>query len=236
MLNEMLTNKIMLMGDVHGKGALMQPFLNSDCDLLIQLGDFGFIWKRLDYKYNKFVRKFEAKYPNKTILVVPGNHENYDSLEKMPVVTIFGGKARRIAKNIFALERGEVFNINGKNFLAIGGADSIDKDYRLPGQEWWEQERISYEQGNKILEKIENLPEIDYVISHTCPMSFLAYNPQFTFSPSNHLSVEKFLEAVRQELNGPKNWFFGHWHNSFDGNYDECEFRCLNIGETLNVD
>ena len=229
-------HKIMLMGDVHGNGAMMKSFLDSDCDLLIQLGDFGFIWKRLDYKYNKFIRHFEREYPNKTILFVPGNHENYDSIEKMPITTVFGGKARRVAKNVFALERGEIFNINGKNFLAVGGADSIDKSFRFPGQEWWEQERISYKQSNEILEKAKFFPEINYVISHTCPVSFLKENSQFTYSPLNPLSVETFLEVLLQELNNPKKWFFGHWHYPFSGNYNECEFRCLNIGETFILD
>ena len=45
---------LMFMGDVHGERGAMKPFLESDCKTLIQLGDFGFVWKYNDIKYNKY--------------------------------------------------------------------------------------------------------------------------------------------------------------------------------------
>lgn len=115
------------LGDVHAESPLMRDFLNSEEKYCLQLGDFGFIFKYNDWKWNRFLNHFEKNYPNKMIFTVLGNHENYDSIEKMPVKDMFGARCRKIRSNVYAVERGEILSIEGLNILCIGGADSIDK-------------------------------------------------------------------------------------------------------------
>ena len=81
-----------ILSDVHGEKELIKPFLLSSEKYCFQLGDFGFIWKYTDWKYNRFLRHFERDYPEKVIFTVLGNHENYDSIEKMPMRTVLGAR------------------------------------------------------------------------------------------------------------------------------------------------
>ena len=42
----------------------------------------------------------------------------------------YGGKVHKISNHIYHLQRGEIFFLYGKSFLALGGADSHDKSFR----------------------------------------------------------------------------------------------------------
>ena len=224
---------LMFMGDVHGERGAMKPFLESDCKTLIQLGDFGFVWKYNDIKYNKFIRKFSKEYKDKEILFVSGNHENYDVIDKCPMVKIYRGRARKISPNIFALIRGEIYTIDGKTFLSIGGADSQDKLWRMPGVSWWEQERISARESVEIFNKIANLPidmTIDYVVTHTMPLSIA--KKHFYVRENSEKTVEVFLDRVFDILKGrAKKWYCGHWHDSFEEEIDGTRIKVFNIKE-----
>ena len=56
-----------------------------------------------------------------------GNHENYDMIAEYPVEEWHGGKVRHIVRDkVILLERGQVFEIEGKTFFTFGGASSHD--------------------------------------------------------------------------------------------------------------
>ena len=57
-----------------------------------------------------------------TILWVQGNHENYDLIGEYPLEEWHGGKVRHIIRDkVILLERGQVFEIEGKSFFAFEG-------------------------------------------------------------------------------------------------------------------
>lgn len=64
------------------------------------------------------------------VLFIDGNHENFDMLNEYPVEYWNGGKIHKISEHTYHLLRGQVFDICGKKFLTIGGADSSDREYR----------------------------------------------------------------------------------------------------------
>lgn len=46
--------------------------------------------------------------------------------------------------NLIFAKNGELYNFNGKSVLVIGGAYSIDKNYRIgKGYPWFENEQLS---------------------------------------------------------------------------------------------
>lgn len=220
------------LGDVHAESPLMRDFLNSEEKYCLQLGDFGFIFKYNDWKWNKFLNHFEKNYPNKMIFTVLGNHENYDSIEKMPVKDIFGARCRKIRSNVYAVERGEILSIEGLNILCIGGADSIDKAWRQDGISWWTQEKISDADVKKTVEKGLTC-SFDMVCSHAMPAFFMLQNFTPCFQTGSEFSLEKIYCDIENNGGHIPLWIGGHVHNSIDMTYNDTLFRSLDIGEKI---
>ena len=220
------------LGDVHAESPLMRDFLNSEEKYCLQLGDFGFIFKYNDWKWNKFLNRFEKNYPNKMIFTVLGNHENYDSIEKMPVKDMFGARCRKIRSNVYAIERGEILSIEGLNILCIGGADSIDKAWRQDGISWWAQEKISDTDVKKTVEKGLTC-SFDMICSHAMPAFFMLQNFTPCFQTGSEFSLEKIYCDIENNGGHIPLWIGGHVHNSIDMMYNGTLFRSLDIGEKI---
>ena len=220
------------LGDVHAESPLMRDFLNSEEKYCLQLGDFGFIFKYNDWKWNRFLNHFEKNYPNKMIFTVLGNHENYDSIEKMPVKDMFGARCRKIRSNVYAIERGEILSIEGLNILCIGGADSIDKAWRQDGISWWAQEKISDTDVKKTVEKGLTC-SFDMICSHAMPAFFMLQNFTPCFQTGSEFSLEKIYCDIENNGGHIPLWIGGHVHNSIDMTYNDTLFRSLDIGEKI---
>lgn len=182
-------------------------------------GDFGYIWngslkeqKRLDYLSNIGLN----------IYFVCGNHENFDLLEKYPIVNINGGKAHKIRENIYHLMRGEIFIFGDKKILAFGGANSTDKDLRKEGKTWWLQEvPTDTEKDNARNNLIKHNNKVDYIITHTGHTSALKdMNGDYRID-----EVSDFLSEIYDttEFN---HWYFGHMHKNHT--YIEGKSTCIN--------
>ena len=68
-------------------------------------------------------KKHEKKF---TTLFVDGKHENFTRLYNYPVEEWYGGKVHKIRDSVLHLMRGEICNIDNKNFFTFGGAKSHD--------------------------------------------------------------------------------------------------------------
>jgi len=229
---------IYFIGDLHGGEANEMPFLNSTKfpeqkqmtrnDVLIQTGDFGMYWSYPDTKYFKREEHYLnwiAK-RNYTFLFVDGNHENFNIINALPTKQLFGGLVhfdRRKCGCIYHLIRGEVYTINNKKCLAIGGATSNDKEHRTLDISYWEQETLNYKEQDKILQAIEDNPDIDMIISHTFP-SFII-DEMLGNSIKKTCLVSIFLDEVYKLLK-PKLWIGGHLHVNKDIQYENTRFIC----------
>lgn len=192
-------------------------------DCVIICGDFGLIWKEHDKESEYWLEWLNNK--PWTTLFIEGNHSNFDLLNKYSVEQWNGGKIHRIKENIIHLTRGQIFNIDGKNVFTMGGAQSIDKMYRIEGISWWKEEMPSYREMN---EGIDNLlafdKKIDIILTHTCPLSVLDYVVE---SDKIVTGLEKYLDEVRTIVESKSKdykWYFGHFHQhkKIDDN-----FMCL---------
>ena len=67
---------------------------------------------------------------------------------------------------------GQVYQIDGKSFFTMGGAESYDKQFRIQGISWWPQELPS---EKEMREARANLlgqgMKVDYVVTHCLPTS-----------------------------------------------------------------
>lgn len=213
---------IRITGDTHGdyvrfiENNMGDDAWNKD-DFLIICGDFGFVF--LDnYTEKSYLDYMEQK--TYTILFCDGNHENFPLLYSYPEVEWNGGRVHLIRDNIFHLMRGQIYEINGKTIFTMGGAYSIDREYRRLGYSYWSEELPSkkeYEEATDNLAKHNN--KVDIIITHTAPnavvnmlidsLSKEALEKSNNDKGDSELRV--FLEKVYNEVEFDK-WYFGHFH------------------------
>lgn len=211
---------IYITGDLHGDYTRFEDERLSKLgknDFLIVCGDFGFIWA-----VEKNSDDFEIKVENHhlddiektlpyTLLFIDGNHENFDRLEAYPEVAMFGGKVRKIRENIFHLQRGRVYTVEGKRFFCFGGAASIDKYMRIENVSWWARElpqAFEYDTATQSLKDCDF--KLDYIITHTAPVEVvktMGFNPYL----SQDMELMSYLSYVMEKTDFQQ-WFFGHWH------------------------
>ncbi len=209
-------------GDTHGERARFQyekygiiGNLKKD-DYLFICGDWGYIWEN-SAKENEFLDYLAKK--NFVVLFVDGNHENFDLINAMPVEEWCGGKVhiiRRDAKGrpkIIHLMRGQVFEIEGKKIFTFGGAYSVDKYLRVPGESWWEDELPTDVQMKEAIENLaEHNNEVDYIVTHAAPEETMCvFHPDHIYEKP----LNNFLEWVRENVKY-RHWWFGHLHRDED--------------------
>ena len=208
---------IYITGDTHGFIDIgkLEAFASNTClsneDYIIVLGDFGAIWDV--NSFNKFMEYYD-RFPF-TTLFVDGNHENFDFLDSFHVDNWQGGKIHRISSKIIHLLRGEVFTLNGLKFLALGGAESDDRERRVTHLSWWPQETIQMTDIEHALHSVSSTGKLDYIISHTCPKKFLSKELLDTRPYKTDFTSEERLDILAEKVVFSK-WFFGHWHADMD--------------------
>ena len=203
--------RIFVCGDIHHdhdiakiqpQNFTIQKDLTKD-DVLIVAGDWGGIWY-YDYRNENLLEWWESR--NFTTLVVDGNHENHTLISKLPTIERFGGKVRRVSESVFIAKRGEIYTINGKKILTLGGAESLDKACRVEGYSWWKDEEITKKDISCAFHNLKKYDfSIDYIISHTGG-SEICRQLDFTPTISDYL-LDKILT-----ISIYKKHYLGHYH------------------------
>lgn len=121
-----------------------------------------------------------------TLFCIHGNHEarpweadgNYEEIIWHEGIVY----AEEGYPNILFAKDGEIYDFNGKSVIAIGGAYSVDKDYRLRnGLGWFESEQPDETIKSYVEEKLESVNwTVDIVLSHTVPIEA---EPVWSFIP-----------------------------------------------------
>ena len=206
----------------------MQGVDYSAISYAIVLGDFGLPWYECAVdeqgihptdKTDRYLLEWYNSKPFK-IFAVPGNHDNYDMIEKLPEVPMFGAAVRRVSENVFYFKRGEIYEIEGSRFLVLGGALSEDKAFRTLHESWWPQERWTEKEETACLEKLKlEGTNFDYILSHTGPSAGIACIDPYFLDEENLESLALDSTVVFNDkidsLVTYKKWFFGHWHSDW---------------------
>lgn len=215
-------SRVFLTGDIHGDISRLLKwdtgkFLSKD-DYVIILGDFGVIFRSdmegIIEETNKLRQLDELPF---TILFVDGNHENFNRLSTaFRNVKILGGNARKISDSVYHLKRGEIFNINGKTFLTMGGGTSIDKSFRINGYDWWEEENITVKEIKRAISNADKLGKrIDFVLTHAAPEQIaeelMSRSNQYYYS---HDPNSLLLDELKMDIKWNQ-WYFGHYHYDY---------------------
>ena len=195
---------------------------------IIQVGDFGVGFRSREKMTEEMteINKRLAK-NNNTLLVIRGNHDdpayfdgnyNFSNIEFLPDYT--------------------VKNIEGKNYLFVGGAVSIDRCQRTAGVDYWLDERFVLD-----IDKLNSIEgNIDVVIAHSSPSfcSPVHFNELVWYfiaqDPSLHnvlLQERKDFETMYETLKAKGHtieyWFNGHFHFTQEELINDTNFIVLGI-------
>lgn len=208
-----------------------ENYKTSKKDTLIILGDAG-----INYYANKIdevVKNILLEEPI-TFFCIHGNHEERpENLKDYKTKIFHKGIVYYEEKypNILFAKDGEIYEFNKNKVPVIGGAYSVDKDYRLQyGYNWYESEQPSEKTKEKVLKMINKHQDIDIILSHTCPYKYI---PREMFisginQSTVDFSTEKFLDKVEEKVNY-KYWYCGHYHT--DKKIDKIRFMFNDIDE-----
>ena len=214
---------IYITGDTHREFYRLHDIEKNKNNMLIILGDVGINYY-LDERDKKLKEQLNSY--NIKLFCIQGNHEERpENISTYKEIDMFGGKVfiEEEYPNLIFAKNGELYDIDNKKVLVIGGAYSVDKNYRIIyGYPWFKDEQLNKEEMANILNKYKG-QYIDIVLSHTCP---LKYEPTEVFMKGidqSHIdkSMERFLDKVEQSINYDK-WYCGHYHT--EKQIDKLEF------------
>lgn len=138
---------------------------------------------------------------------VDGNHEDHRLLARSRATV----ETPWLTPRIRWLERGWRWNWHGRTWLALGGAVSVDKDYRTEGAGWFPEEEITAEQESAVIAG----GHADVLLSHDAPSRVRL---PLGVPPAGWLSQIPRAEAHREKLQRicravrPRWIFHGHYH------------------------
>lgn len=221
----MTTKKLVrIIGDIHGKiydyrsyslvtGIRARHIVEPEYS--VQVGDFGIgffsaFWHEREIEWQK-------EHPQHRF--IRGNHDDPALCKTMPGY----------------IADGTIEN----DVMYIGGAYSIDKDWRTPGIDWWPDEELSYEELDKMFDKyVEAKPRV--MITHDCPTQvayemFISKGLGMEGVPVIQTRTAQAFQAMWEE-HKPEEWYFGHWHNTRNMTIDGTKFQCLGELDYIDVE
>jgi len=210
---------VYITGDTHGDFSRIEYFCRrmetTRDDIMIILGDTGinYYLNSKDYRLKSHLRNIDI-----TLFCIHGNHE-----ERPYNISTYKTKIWHDGvvyyepdyDNILFAKDGEIYDLNGKKTIVIGGAYSVDKYYRLSmGYQWFESEQPSVQIKDEVeLRLIKENWKVDNVLSHTTPYRYMPREMFMSGIDQGKVdySTERWLNRIESKLDYNK-WYCGHYH------------------------
>ena len=209
---------IYITGDKHRDFSSVKSFCKKQNtttdDVMIVLGDAGINYFNDDR--DKEYKSYLAEIPI-TFFCIHGNHDMRPwHVPGIKLIDYHGAKAYAEPDypNIIYGIDGLVYDFNGKQCIVAGGAYRVDKYYRLANNmRWFYDEQPNDAIKTLIRESIASHPNIDVVLSHTCPFKYIPTEMFISGIDQSQVdnSTEHFLDEI-EEIVPYKKWYCGHWH------------------------
>lgn len=238
---EQLFENIIVCGDIHGDIMPLIFKINETLklknSLIIVAGDVGIGFYKDGYYLNILSRaSARLKKRNNILLFVRGNHDNpekWNDYEPFKEYWQDGINNIRFIKDYTVISAHNLYE--GHNILCVGGAISVDRTGRTPGQGYWPDEIFVYDET-----KIESLEGITDVITHSAPdfcepilkngiESWMALDSALEKDCTKERSDHTALYNKLKEKNQIKKWCYGHMHYSHTEIINETVFNLLGI-------
>lgn len=212
--------KFLITGDMHGRiderfDQLMSYYEPSETAIIV-LGDVG-----ANYYLNKKDKKFKEQLNNLGYIFycVHGNHE--ERPEKIKgMQTVYDENVKGMIyfeeeyPNIRYFQIWGEYEIDNYKTLIMGGAFSVDKEYRLINHWlWFPTEQMTTREKLDCFNYAEK-KHFDLILSHTCPYSWQPFDLFLPFIDQSKVDngMEQFFEDILQHTFFDK-WCYGHFHD-----------------------
>lgn len=183
---------IVVLGDLHNPPPSWASELvynaAGEPDAVIQVGDLGWApgrmkgWGHVPWKYH----------------FIDGNHDHLPSLLKHE-------EPAEVAPGLIYCPRGSTLTLDGRRVGFLGGAKSIDREWRVEGKEWWPEEELTPEDADPLRDQA-----IDLLITHCPPRSVMT--AMLRHRPDDQTSL--VVQAIWEELGKPQ-LICGHMHRRY---------------------
>jgi hypothetical protein len=218
-----------LLGDIHGNHSVLRRAIETSVEAgavaLVQVGDFGlFPGNGIDTGFYNVTK--DSPIP---VYFIDGNHDDCTRWTSLTEVTQIWDDA-----NLFYVPRGTVMELDNRTVAFLGGAASIDKDYRLRnGWHWDDKEEVrpqdvetllSNAQGKTIDMLITHCPPGSVIDEHFDPMNKLFFGVGLDWTDPSQALIQRAWEAL-----GTPMVYSGHMHQKVVG----MTYRILNIDELI---
>lgn len=211
---------IYVTGDIHGEvfrvREAAERFEIGEDDTIVLLGDVG-----MNYFGNRHGDRHRKKRLNKlgvTMFCIHGNHEiRPETISTYQEKEWHGGivYVEEEYPNLLFAKDGEVYDLDGKKAIVMGGAYSVDKWYRLQCDlNWFPDEQPSDEIKARVEKKLDELNwKVDVVLTHTCPERYIPREAFLSGVDQSTVdnSTEEWLGRIERKLTY-QSWYCGHWH------------------------
>lgn len=239
-----MTN-ILVIGDTHMDtssicNVAISKARKNDIHTIVQLGDFGF-WEHQD-RGRRFLDKISKCLVREQINMywIDGNHDNHPLLWE----TYGNDDICQVRPNLFYVPRGTVWSMHGVTCMGLGGAFSIDKEWRIQeelmnaglmrgrfdvhhtdvdmGSDfehtlWWPTEMVTDDDVERAVRHAHG-KNVDIMFTHDCPTGVdipgIHSEGKWVFHET-WLNRDK-LEVVFDRVQ-PKLLMHGHYHIRYTG-------------------
>jgi Icc-related predicted phosphoesterase len=233
--------RIGLLGDTHADDYWMSyaldKFRREGIDTIIQLGDLGIYRSRKPGKGFLDITEKKLAENGQMMVAVPGNHEDYDYIESIPVEDGW----QRVRPHIGLPVRGHRWELEGRTFVALGGAPSVDRSWRVnderqfPGSKlWWHQEAVT----GADVDKVKEGGYADVMVAHDAPLGVptvdlgIRGNPM-GFQPHDLEYALEGRKIMREAFDAvqPKLYLHGHYHFHVNDRVDDTHVLGLSCNQ-----
>lgn len=253
---------IMVCGDIHGEFNLLVYKLciqyKMQDTLLIVAGDCGFGFEKPEY-YKSIVKKNSARMSkaNNWIVFVRGNHDNpayfdgksfaYKRFIAVPDYAVIQASGRTILgvgggisiDRMYRIQKWKEYYCRYKGYLHLPDKSPFARNL------YWENEPPVYDET--LLESVGKKFSIDAVVTHSAPAfceltsksmvaHFAQKDPELLGDVQKEREIMELLFHKLIDCGHPLcNWYYGHFHQSWNAIISGVRFKMLDIMEFAEI-
>lgn len=222
-------SRIMIAGDTHANRThltyLFETALSQDVEKIFVVGDFGY-WPRwaAGQRFLKLAEDLTIVYGIE-LYWLDGNHEDHHAMKSFTpnndgFVKIHSPyRTPKTDAKVFYAPRGHVWNWDGITFMSVGGAYSVDKDYREIGEDYFLEEVITDRDIERAIKNADG-KQIDVMLTHDTPgvtdmlrSELWRIGREYKLDPDAEHNRSQ-LGRIVQSVN-PKYLYHGHYHLNY---------------------